>query len=192
MRSFEYGSGGQVEAADLVRRAGAGDRGAWEQLVDRYARLVWAVTHNCRMSESDASDVAQTTWLRLLEHIDRIDPARVGAWLATTARHECLRVIALRRRTLLTYEDNALEDVAESQPDLDESLLAGERAVEVRRALQTLPERWQELLKLSTADPPVPYAEISARLDLPIGSIGPMRGRCLAKLRTLLTQELVS
>ncbi|MGH3097559.1 MAG: RNA polymerase sigma factor [Streptosporangiales bacterium] len=189
---MDYGSGGQVEIADLVRRASAGDRGAWEQLVDRYARLVWAVTRNCRMSESDASDVAQTTWLRLLEHIDRIEPARVGAWLATTARHECLRVVALRRRMLLTYEDNALEDVAESQPDVDESLLAGERAVEVRRVLQTLPERWQQLLKLSTADPPVSYAEISARLDLPIGSIGPMRGRCLAKLRTLLAQELAS
>lgn len=192
MKSPEYGSGGEVEPADLVRRASEGDRGAWEQLVERYARLVWAVTRNCRMSESDASDVAQTTWLRLLEHIDRIDPARVGAWLATTARHECLRVVALRRRSVLTYEDNALDEVAETQPDVDESLLAGEQAVEVRRAFQALPERSQQLLKLCTADPPVPYAEISARLDLPIGSIGPIRGRCLAKLRALLGPEFVS
>lgn len=173
-------------SADLVVGASHGDRAAWERLVDRYARLIWAITRDFRLSDNDASDVAQTTWLRLLEHIDRIDPFRVAAWLATTARHECLRVVALRKRTLLSYDDDAFERAWGAEPDVDEGMLADERAHDVRRAVQALPPRWQQLLQLSMADPPVPYAEISAVLGMPVGSIGPVRGRCLAKLRTLL------
>lgn len=174
------------DSADLVVRAAAGDKEAWEQLVDRYARLVWAVTRSFRLADSDASDVSQTAWLRLLEHVDRIDPVRVGAWLVVTTRRECLRVLALRKRVLLTYEDDAFETTAGNQPELDEDLLAEERARDVRRALQSLPDRWQQLLGMLMADPPMPYSEISETLGLPIGSIGPMRGRCLDKLRVLL------
>jgi RNA polymerase sigma factor (sigma-70 family) len=174
------------DTADLVALAATGDQQAWEQLVDRYARLVWTVTRSFRLADSDASDVSQTAWLRLLEHIDRIDPVRVAAWLVVTTRRECLRVLALRKRVLLTYEDDAFEDLAGSQPDIDAELLAGERAEDVRRALQSLPDRSQQLLEMLMADPPMPYAEISEALGVPIGSIGPMRGRCLDKLRTLL------
>jgi RNA polymerase sigma factor (sigma-70 family) len=177
---------GPADAASLVAGAAAGDQEAWERLVDQYARLVWAVTRSFRLADSDASDVSQTAWLRLLEHIDRIDPVRVGAWLVVTTRRECLRVLALRKRVLLSYDDAAFESVAGSQPDLDEDLLADERAVDVRRALQSLPDRWQQLLGALMADPPMPYAEISEKLGLPIGSIGPMRGRCLDRLRLLL------
>jgi RNA polymerase sigma factor (sigma-70 family) len=176
----------QPDTAALVQRAATGDQLAWEQLVDQYTRLVFAVTRSFRLSDSDASDVSQTAWLRLLEHIDRIDPARVGAWLVVTTRRECLRIIALRKRVVLSYEDDAFEGVAGIQPDPDEALLADERALDVRRALDTLPERWQQLLGMLMADPPLPYAVISETLGLPIGSIGPMRGRCLDKLRVLL------
>jgi RNA polymerase sigma factor (sigma-70 family) len=176
----------QEAAADLVRRAARGDQPAWEQLVDQYARLVFAVTRSFRLSDSDASDVSQTAWLRLLEHIDRIDPARVGAWLVVTTRRECLRIIALRKRVVLSYTDDAFEGLAGIQPDLDEALLADERALDVRRALEMLPERWQQLVGMLVADPPLPYAVISETLGLPVGSIGPMRGRCLDKLRVLL------
>jgi RNA polymerase sigma factor (sigma-70 family) len=175
-----------TETADLVVLAAAGNQLAWEQLVDRYARLVWTVTRSFRLSDSDASDVSQTAWLRLLEHIDRIDPVRVAAWLVVTTRRECLRVLALRKRVVLTYEDDTFEDLAGSQPDVDEELLAGERAEDVRRALQSLPDRSQQLIELLMADPPLPYAVISETLGVPIGSIGPMRGRCLDKLRNLL------
>lgn len=139
-----------------------------------------------RLSEGDASDVAQTTWLRLFEHIDRIDPERVGGWLRTTARNECLRVLALRKRILLTYDESAFEGTAEDQPEVDEMLLAAERADEVRHAIEKLPDSWQQLMRLLMADPPVPYSHISRTLGLPVGSIGPLRGRCLNKLRTLL------
>ncbi|MQA82468.1 MAG: sigma-70 family RNA polymerase sigma factor [Streptosporangiales bacterium] len=177
---------GSHDPADLVRQARDGDRSAWDHLVDKYARLVWAVTRDFRLSDSDASDVAQTTWLRLLEHIDRIDPTRTAAWLTTTARRECLRVIALRKRMLLTYDDAGMEAVAGTDPGVDERLLTDEKVRDVREAMQALPDRWQELLRLSSADPPMSYAEISATLGMPIGSIGPIRGRCLAKLRALL------
>lgn len=175
-----------ADPAALMAQARDGDQGAWNGLVDQYARLVWSITRDFRLSDSDACDVAQTTWLRLLEHIDRIDPQRTGAWLSTTARRECLRVIALRKRVLLTYEDNTLADVASTGPEVDESLLTDERAQAVRRALRSLPVRWQQLLRLAMADPPMPYAEIATTLNMPIGSIGPLRARSLAKLKKLL------
>lgn len=175
-----------TEAERLVARARQGDQAAWRELFDQYTRLVWAITRDFRVSDGDASDVTQTTWLRLLEHIDRIDPNRIAAWLGTTARRECLRVLAMRKRMVLTYDADALNGVGGTDAAVDESLLADENVREVRRALQTLPERWQELIRLSMADPPVPYAEISARLGMPIGSIGPVRQRCLARLRKAL------
>lgn len=177
------------DAANLVIQAAAGDQGAWSRLVDHYARLVWAVTRSFRLSDSDAADVSQVVWLRLLEHIDRIDPERTGAWLVVTTRRECLRMLAFRKRVLLTYESSVFEGVPADQPALDADLLAGERADDIRRALRSLPERWQQLLGMLMADPPLPYAVISETLGLPVGSIGPMRGRCLDKLRVLLDSQ---
>src|SRR5262245_60171495 len=179
--------GGGVDAAWLVRNAAAGDRWAWERLVDKYARLIWAMTRDFKLAESDAADVFQVTWLRLLEHIDRLEhPARVGSWLAATARHECLRSVAARKRLVLVQDHTALDDVAVHEPELDERLLADERAQAVRTAISRLPRRWQRLVELLMADPPASYAEISDQLGLPVGSIGPTRGRCLARLRVLL------
>ncbi|MGH3184769.1 MAG: RNA polymerase sigma factor, partial [Streptosporangiaceae bacterium] len=162
------------DVASLVRRAAEGDRHAWEALVDQYARLIWSITVQFKLTESDAADVAQTTWLRLLEHIDRIErPARVGSWLATTARNECLRSLAGRKRVLLGNDGAALDDAVTHDPDVDERLLADERDQVVRDALSRLPRRWQRLLEMLMADPPVSYADISDELELPVGSIGP-------------------
>ncbi len=174
--------------AGLVRRAADGDLKAWDRLVDQFARLIWSITVEFKLSESDAADVAQTTWLRLLEHIDRIEyPDRVGSWLAATARNECLRSLAARKRVVLGHDDVELDSaVVAHGPEIDERLLADERAQVVRDALSRLPRRWQRLLEMLMADPPVPYADISDELGLPIGSIGPTRGRCLAQLRVLL------
>ena len=179
--------GGSLDVAWLVRRAADGDRGAWERLVQRYARLIWAMTRDFKLAENDAADVAQVTWLRLLEHIDQLEqPARVGSWLAATARRECLRNVATRQRVVPGGDDLALHDIAAHDPEIDEQLLADERAKVVRAALAHLPWRWQRLLQLLMADPPASYAEISDELGLPVGSIGPTRGRCLARLRMLL------
>src|ERR1700745_2621456 len=84
-----------TDVAELVRRAAEGDQEAWEFLIDQYSRLIWSITVDFRLPESDAADVVQTTWLRLLEHIDRIEyPERIGSWLATPARAEVLAALA--------------------------------------------------------------------------------------------------
>ncbi len=175
------------DVASLVRRAAEGDRHAWEGLVDQYARLIWSITVEFKLRESDAADVAQTTWLRLLQHIDRIEhPDRVGSWLAATARNECLRSLAARKRVVLGHDDIELDNAVAHGPEVDERLLAAERDQVVRDALSRLPRRWQRLLEMLMSDPPVPYADISDELGLPVGSIGPTRRRCLARLRVLL------
>jgi len=178
---------GVPDIALLVRRAADGDHWAWERLVDQYARLIWALTRDFKLGESDAADVFQATWLRLLEHIDRLEqPARVGSWLAATARHECLRSMAARKRVMLVHDDVTLKGGVAHEPEIDEGLLREERAQDVRDALSSLPWRWRRLVEMLMADPPVPYTEISDRLGLPVGSIGPTRGRCLERLRVLL------
>jgi RNA polymerase sigma factor (sigma-70 family) len=178
---------GVLDVAALMRRASNGDHQAWERLVDQYSRLIWSITIDFKLVESDANDVAQTTWLRLLEHIDRIEyPDRLGSWLAATARNECLRCLAARKRVTPSDDDVELNGAVPHGPEIDERLLADERARVVREALSRLPGRWQRLLELLMADPPVSYADISDELGLPIGSIGPTRARCLARLRILL------
>jgi len=179
---------GATDIASLVRRAAAGDKSAWERLVAQYSRLIWAMTRDFKLSQTDAADVVQATWLRLLEHIGRIEyPERIASWLATTARHECLRHLAASKRVMLVDDhDAAFGSAVVHQPEVDEGLLAEERARAVREALAMLPTRSQRLLELLMADPPLSYAEISDQLGLPIGSIGPTRGRCLERLRHML------
>jgi RNA polymerase sigma factor (sigma-70 family) len=177
----------ESDVARLVKRATAGETRAWERLIDKYGRLIWSITREFKLGESDAADVFQTTWMRLIEHIDRLDhPDRVGSWLASTARNECLRCLASRKRLVLADEGAVLDGPAEHAGEIDEALLAEERAEVVRAAMAHLPRRWQRLMELLMADPPASYAEISDELGLPVGSIGPTRGRCLARLRTLL------
>jgi RNA polymerase sigma factor (sigma-70 family) len=141
-----------VDIAALVRGAAAGERQAWERLVEQYARLIWSITADFKLADSDAADVVQTTWLRLLEHIHRIEyPDRVGSWLAATARNECLRSLAARKRVILAHDEEALSGVVATGPEVDERILAAERDQVVRDALSRLPGRWQRLLELLMA-----------------------------------------
>lgn len=182
-----------MDVTDLVRGASAGEAQAWETLVGRYSGLVWAIARNFRLRGGDASDVSQTTWLRLVENVHRLnDPARVGAWLATTARRECMRVLAQSNRQVLYGDEAAFDIIDATGSDMDLGLIAEEQAAELHRALDKLPERSQRLMRLLMLDPPPSYDETSAALDIPIGSIGPTRARCLAKLRILLAVESAS
>lgn len=178
-----------VESAHYVVAAAQGDRSAWEQLVDSYSGLIWTIARNHRLTPTDAADVSQTTWLKLVEHIDAIDdPSRVGAWLATTARRECLRVIGRSAKTVPVADAGPLADLdAHNQPAVDAALLDSERDEEVQRVLVELPPRCRQLLHLLMLDPPASYEEVSAAMGMPIGSIGPTRGRCLERLQRLLT-----
>ncbi|HEV2753269.1 MAG TPA: sigma-70 family RNA polymerase sigma factor, partial [Solirubrobacteraceae bacterium] len=150
--------------------------------VDELGGLVWAVTRAHRLGDADAADVAQTTWLRLVEHLDRLDdPARVGAWLATTARRECLRV--LRRCAQLVPHCDDLPEPADDAAAHDSALLAQERDAALWAAFAGLGDRDRSLLRMLMADPAPSYEEIGAALGMPIGSIGPTRARALQRLR---------
>ncbi len=119
---------GAPDVTSLVRRAADGDRHAWEGLVDQYARLIWSITVDFKLTDSDASDVAQTTWLRLLQHIDRIEhPDRVGSWLAATARNECLRSLAARKRVVPVQDEAELTSAVVHEPDVGEKTLVDTR-----------------------------------------------------------------
>jgi RNA polymerase sigma factor (sigma-70 family) len=172
----------------LVSAAANGDHRAWDALVDEFGGLVWAVARAHRLSDSDAADVAGATWLALVENLGRLREAdRVGAWLATTARRECLRVLRNAQRQLPTGDDFAERPA--DVTDIGADLLAEERDAALWRAFARLPERDQALLRLLVADPQPSYEEISAALRMPIGSIGPTRARSLERLRRELERD---
>ncbi len=175
--------------ADLVAAAREGRHDAWDAIVERFMPLVNAVIRRHRLSEADGDDVSQTVWLRLVEHLDALrEPAALPGWIKTTVRHECLRVIAVRGRT--REVDPMGSDDGPSRLDAVTDDLAGveleelERRQALREALAELPASRRDLLLLLLTDPPVPYAEISSRLGIPVGSIGPTRQRALEQLRT--------
>jgi RNA polymerase sigma factor (sigma-70 family) len=171
-----------MEVGELVRRAASGERAAWESLVQRYEGLLWSVARSHRLDAASASDVVQTTWLKLLEHVDDLrNPEALSGWLATTARNECLRVLRHQSRTVPTDDDRMPEDSMPS--NLDAQLLAEERDAELWRGFAKLTARCQALLRMLASDPPPSYEDVSAALGMPVGSIGPTRGRCLATLR---------
>jgi RNA polymerase sigma factor (sigma-70 family) len=173
---------------EIVRRAGDGDQAAWNSLVDRFSGLVWSTIRAHRLGAAESSDVAQSTWLRLVENLDRIqDPERIGAWLATTARRECLRVIRTSKRELPSDEEWIFE--TDSGETIDASLMALERNEALWRAFAAIEERCQSLLRLVCAPDPPSYEEVGAALGIPVGAIGPTRSRCLQKLRTELEAQ---
>jgi RNA polymerase sigma factor (sigma-70 family) len=173
-----------LDVRGAVEAAAAGDTEAWNDLVDRYAGLVWAVARGEGLSHADAADVCQTTWLRLAEHLGRLrTPESVGTWLARTARHECWRVLRSVHRVDSVEPNNLVSGEA---PAADADLLAEEELALLWRGLASLSPPCRTLLRVLAADPPPSYAEVSAILDMPIGSIGPRRARCLDRLRELV------
>jgi RNA polymerase sigma factor (sigma-70 family) len=170
------------EASQLTIRAAAGDQAAWNELIGRYSRMLWAIASQHRLSAADAADVFQTTWLRLVEHIDRLsDPGRVGAWLATTARRECLRVIQVCGRQVPVGDD--FPELVAPATDPAAELLRAERDAELREAMSCLRERDEQLLLMLASDAAPGYTEIAEALGMPIGSIGPTRARSLERVR---------
>ena len=164
----------------LVTRAAGDDQEAWNEIIERYIPLVWAICARYRLSSHDTEDVSQNVWLLLVEHLGRLrDPAALPGWLATTTRHECLRVLRVASRYDLSGQDP--DDIDDSA--IEELILTAERNAALRAALDELPPRCRQLLMLLISDPPRPYAEISAVLQLRIGTIGPQRARCLDHLR---------
>ena len=175
--------------AELVRAAVDGDQAAWERLVSQFAGLVWSVARAHGLSECDAADVTQTTWLRLAEHLDRIrEPERVGGWLATTARNESLRVLRQGHRSVPSGVELG-DDADPTQAPPERALLRHERNVTLWRAFEALPTLCRSLLRVLISDPAPSYADVSAALDMPVGSIGPRRARCLDRLRGAIMND---
>ena len=172
---------------DLVLRARDGDRRAWDEIVERFASLVWGICMRHRLSPADADDVGQSLWLGLLEHLQSIrEPAALPGWIATTTRRECLKLHDEARRRRGPVGDDADDDPVVADPTavpVDEGLLLEELRCAVRAAFARLAPQCRRLLALLVSDPPLPYVRIAEILDVPIGGLGPTRARCLEKLR---------
>jgi RNA polymerase sigma factor (sigma-70 family) len=167
--------------ARLATLAVGGDKGAWADLVEEFGGMVWSIARSQGLSSADAEDAVQATWLRLVENLDRIhDRTRVGGWLATTARRECLSVIR-RSGRVRPYGDD-LPDVRSDEPAPVDRLIEEERDVAVRDALARLAPRDRALLRMLAAEPSPRYDEIAAALGMAVGSIGPTRARALDRL----------
>jgi len=171
------------DAPALVTGALGGDARAWGEIVRRHTPAVVARVRQFRLTSHQAEDVAQTVWLNLLENLEKLrDPHALPGWIATTARHECIRVTNVNRRTVpVDPQGGRLDGIADA--DMDEQARHVERESALRAGLAELPVHQREILLLLAVDPPLSYTEIAARLGVPVGSIGPTRGRGLARLR---------
>jgi RNA polymerase sigma factor (sigma-70 family) len=170
------------ELGKVVAAAADGDQRAWSELVRRYAGLVLATARSLRLSPHEVEDISQMTWLMLAMHIRALrEPNAIGGWLATTARREGLRLLQRRIREY-PMEDEHLE-MEDRGPGVDDDLLRQELRAQVRGGFALLGERCQQLLRLLARDPPASYSEVSLALEIPMGSVGPIRARCLQQLR---------
>ena len=169
----------------LMIRARTGDERAWDALVERYAPLIWSLCRRHGLDAADAADAGQSVWLQLVNHLGKIrDPAALPGWLVTTTRRECKRVLNTAPAPRAAKHAPDAENIPDEQAKtLEQELLAAERHAALREAFAHLPPCCQQLIALLIEDPTVPYAEISARLGIPVGSIGPNRSRCLDNLR---------
>ncbi len=176
---------------DIVLACRRGDAAAWEALVARYQRLVYSIPIRAGLPADLAADVFQDVFAALVQHLDRIEqPARIGAWLVTTAKRETWRQSRgerTRGRSDWEGDYDPTSELPNNDPLPGEELLRLEEQHRVRTAVAALDERCRTLLTMLfyTSDPPS-YADIAAALGISEGSIGPTRARCLQKLRHLL------
>ena len=172
--------------AGLVNAARAGDEDAFGQIVTELSPMLWQVARAAGLSSSDAEDVVQTTWIRLLTHLSDIHTSgALTAWLVTTTKREAWRVRAEERRRQPIDED-WLDALPDPGPGLEEKVIVDDQRRALWVAIGKLSRRCQELLRIVAFVPRPDYQAVAAELGIPVGSVGPTRGRCLAKLRALL------
>lgn len=173
------------DTAALVRSAAAGDAAAWQALVDGHRSLLRGLARGYRLGDAQVDDVVQTTWLRLVEHVETLrEPERVTSWLVTTLRRECLKVLRAGRREQPTTTDT--DATWGCVASAEEEVLAEQDCARVRQALTRLPERQRVVLSTLMWAPELDYREVGEVLSMPVGSIGPTRGRALLRIRALL------
>jgi RNA polymerase sigma factor (sigma-70 family) len=177
---------------ELVALVREGDADAWNALTMRYTNLLWSIARSMRLNDADAADAVQSTFLRLVENLDSVrDPGRIGSWLATSMRRECYDGLRRANRVQVGAPNGAGDwtGVPDPADPVDAAFLRDERDAELWSTVGRLKPNCQRLLRVLVADPAPSYAEAAAALDMPVGSIGPTRQRCLRCLRELLTQD---
>lgn len=177
--------------SELIEACLQGNRQAWEALILRYQRLVYTIPLRYGLTEEDAADVAQTVSLLLFQNLDRLrERERLGAWLVITTRRECWRLIRQRKRTgehLREYQWLEEQPFTSETAQAEGELVQLERQEVLRSAIEQLGDRCRELLLMLFYTEPSPsYEDIARSLQIPEGSIGPNRARCLAKLAAVL------
>jgi len=178
--------GRAARMADLLSAARAGNEDALGQIVNELSPLLWQVARSAGLSQGDAEDVLQTVWMRLITHLDGIhDAGALTGWLVTTTKRESWRVRAAGRKQLPADQD-VFAELPEKGPGSEEQVILEDQRRELWAAIGMLSRRCQELLRIMAFAPRSDYATVAAALGMRVGSIGPTRGRCLAKLRALL------
>jgi RNA polymerase sigma factor (sigma-70 family) len=178
--------GRAARMADLLSAARAGSEDALGQIVNELSPLLWQVARSAGLSQGDAEDVLQTVWMRLITHLDGIhDAGALTGWLVTTTKREAWRVRAAGRKQLPVDQD-VFADLPDKGPGSEEQVILEDQRRELWAAIGMLSRRCQELLRIMAFAPRPDYATVAAALGMRVGSIGPTRGRCLAKLRALL------
>lgn len=183
----------RAEVGVLVQSAVDGDAAAWKALVEGLSPLVWSVVRAHRLSDADGHEVYQTVWFRFAQHLGRIrEPDKAGSWLASTARNECLKTLRSLSRLTVTSDPQLLDRVSEERTpeqsllDSEEAAAQSERIRRLWQEFERLGDRCRQLLRVLIASPPPSYQEVSAALGVAVGSIGPLRQRCLRRLRARL------
>jgi RNA polymerase sigma factor (sigma-70 family) len=175
--------------AACLARAADGELGALDEVVAELNPLLWHVARSQGLADEDAADVVQTTWLELVRQVHTIhSPLALTGWLVSATKREAWRVNA-RRRKHAGPGDEVLADTPEAAAGPDEQLLTNERDRTLWRHFAQLNERCRILLRVVAQVSRPDYTEIADALEMPRGSIGPTRGRCLAKLRGLLLSD---
>jgi RNA polymerase sigma factor (sigma-70 family) len=172
----------QADLSHLSRAAATGDEEAWTNLVNRLDGMLHTVARSYRLGAADVDDVVQTTWLRALDHVDRLnDPGAIAGWLVTTTRREAMRTLQRAVREILTDDPAAIDEPDVAGPEV--AAIARERRVALRGAVRRLPGRQRDLVASLLCSPSATYERVAIQLAMPMGSIGPTRDRALARLR---------
>ncbi|MCC6745370.1 MAG: sigma-70 family RNA polymerase sigma factor [Acidobacteria bacterium] len=179
--------------SDLIDQCLAGDDAAWRELISRYQGLIYSVPRRMGLSPEASADIFQCVCVLLYQRLGTIrDPARLGGWLLTTASREAIRASRRAKRTVSLEnerEDGASStdsDLPDVRPLADEDREKLERAQLLRSALSEMSDRCRTLLEAFLNDDDANYRDVARRLGIPIGSIGPTRARCFAKLKEML------
>ncbi|HYB14365.1 MAG TPA: sigma-70 family RNA polymerase sigma factor [Streptosporangiaceae bacterium] len=172
--------------ARLVSATQQGSEDALGEIVTEFSPMLWHIARAAGLSSGDAEDVLQTVWMRLLAHLDGIrTSAALAGWLVTTTKREAWRVRDAGRKQLPT-DTELFTALADPGPGSDAQVILDDQRRTLWLAIGQLSKRCRELLRIIAFVPRPDYAAVAAELGMPVGSIGPTRGRCLAKLRALL------